>query len=117
MGALCCSRRAASSATRVCASDRNRVLIEQLQGLGKVLEALIDIDVIYHYCSTRTQHWPSMINFKAYIVCTMHTIVDEEVNLGRVGQERREPVFTRAPDVGPRCENRLPTAIPVCCCR
>src|SRR5258708_12881557 len=54
------------------------------KGLGEGPEAPISIDIIHDDCAPRFQRRPRLIQLKANVALTVHTVVNEKINLAEL---------------------------------
>lgn len=71
------------------------------KSLHKRFETPVGIDVIDDDRSARSQRCPSAVHFKANVMFTMQTIMNEKVDLAKLGKQARKAPFARSPDIGP----------------
>src|SRR6266478_2465549 len=69
--------------------------------LGEGPEAPVRIDVVNHECAPWSHACPGPVQFKAYVVFTVHAVVNKKIDLTKSGKQLRKSKPARSLDVGP----------------
>jgi hypothetical protein len=92
-------------AKRLCLANRGLLSRE---GTSERLEAAIGIDVIYNDCALRCHGRPSSIQFETYVAFTVQAVVNEKIDLSKLGKQLGKAPPARSRYVGPPI--RIPIA-------